>query len=84
VMPRFYFHVRTNGKLAEDNTGSQFDNARHATAHAIRSMPALLQSALQDAKTYVTTEICDESRTVGVVRATIILETRREATSGDG
>jgi hypothetical protein len=75
-MSQFYFHVRSNGRLAEDSVGRSYHNRDEACAYALQSMPQLLKEGLQRDNTYVSTEVRDETQTVGVVRTTIILELR--------
>jgi len=77
-MPQFYFHVTSNGQLANDPIGLALANMPAACQHAIEQMPVNLARALQNPDTHVTTQICDEAGMIGVVRATIILEHRRK------
>ena len=76
-MEHFYFHVRSNGHLVEDQHGRQCADLSHACAFAIRRTPSLLSKVIQATNTYVTTEISNRhKRTVCVVRATIVREVR--------
>src|ERR1700688_2231099 len=77
VMPRFYFHQRSNGKLAEDRRGRQFGSVDEACAYAIHRTPAILGETLRSAtNTYFSTEVSDGKRSLCVVRATVIIERR--------
>jgi hypothetical protein len=73
-MSQFYFHIRSNGTLAEDQTGSAFQSASEACTFAVGAMPGLLAEALQARSTHVTTNICNDVGSIGVVRATIVIE----------
>jgi len=76
-MERFYFDVRANGELQNDERGRKFSDLRQACAYALRATPLLLKKSMHAANTYVTTEITDDHRrTVCVIRGTIITETR--------
>jgi hypothetical protein len=86
-MPTFYFNVRSNGRLAKDRRGQQYEDHGTACAYAIESMPQLLAGAvhsiaqlrtkpLEHGNAYVSTAVCDESRTVCVVRGSIVVEKR--------
>jgi hypothetical protein len=86
-MSRFYFHVRSNGRLAVDMRGRQYDEREQAYAHAIQSVPQLLADALQSrsqlssnplqhGNTYVTIEVTDEKRRTCVVKGTIVVVKR--------
>jgi hypothetical protein len=76
-MPRFYFHQRSNGQLAEDRLGRQFASADKACAHAVRRTSALLGKNLSSTtNTYFSTEISDGKRSLCVVRGTVIIERR--------
>ena len=75
-MTHFFFDVRSNGRLSEDERGRRFDNVQQASAYATQRMPFLLRKDIRRANTYVTTAIRDETRTVCVVRGTITLESR--------
>ena len=73
-MQRFYFHVRSDGKLAEDSRGPNCDNERAACAFAVESMPRLLRKGLGAKSTHVSTQICNvQHQTIAVVRGTITL-----------
>ena len=78
VMPRFYFHQRSNGKLAEDRRGRQFGSVDEACTYAIhRTPPPILGKTLRSAtNTYLSTEVFDGKRSICVVRATVIIERR--------
>jgi hypothetical protein len=74
-MAQFYFHVRSNGRLNRDERGRQCNNRASALEYAVKSMPALLRKNLQRAKTYVSTQVCDdEDRTIAVIRTTLVIE----------
>lgn len=73
-MEIFYSHITRNGQRIRDGTGHQFADRREACSDAVHKMPDILKTALQPTRTYVTTEICDEKRTLCVVRATIIVD----------
>jgi hypothetical protein len=73
-MPQFYFHVRSNGMLVEDQAGSAYQSASQACAFAVGAMPRLLAKALQAGSTHVSTNICNDSGSVCVVRASIVVE----------
>jgi hypothetical protein len=45
-----------------------------ACTFALGAMPGLLAEALQARSTHVTTNICDDVGSIGVVRATIVIE----------
>ena len=78
MMPRFHFHVWTNGTLVKDTIGLQCDSRREACSHALESMPGLLSDGLRERHdTYVSTEVRnDQDRIVAVVRGTVVLEER--------
>ena len=46
-MSQFYFHVRSNGILVEDQAGSAYQSKSDACAFAVGAMPDLLAKALQ-------------------------------------
>jgi hypothetical protein len=73
-MPQFYFHVRSNGTLVEDQAGSAYQSASEACTFAVGAMPGLLAEALQAGSTHVTTNICNDIGSLGVVRASIVVE----------
>jgi len=73
-MTQFYFHVRSNGTLVEDQVGSAYQSASEACAFAVRTMPGLLAEALQAGRTHVTTNICNDVGSFCVVRASIVVE----------
>ena len=73
-MSQFYFHVRSNGILAEDQVGSAYQSESEACTFAVGAMPGLLAEALQARSTHVTTNICNDVGSVGVVRASIVVE----------
>jgi hypothetical protein len=74
-MQRFYFHVRSDGLLAEDSLGRDCENASAACAWAIKGMPGHLRDGLTARNTYVSTQVCDaQHRTVAVVRGTVTPE----------
>ncbi len=54
-MPRFYFHVRSNGHLIKDEHGRSLDNHRAALCPRYH----LLTKFLQPINTFVSTQICD-------------------------
>ena len=83
-MPRFYFHVRSNGRLEEDRRGRHYDDHKEACVDAIKSMPQLLAKALKSASQlrtkplqhgniYVTVNVVDEQRSACVVKGTVIV-----------
>ena len=73
-MSQFYFHVRSNGILVEDQAGSAYQSASEACTFAVGAMPGLLAKALQARSTHVTTNICNDIGSVCVVRASIVVE----------
>ena len=73
-MTQFYFHVRSNGILVEDQVGSKYQNASEACTFALGAMPGLLAEALQAGSTHVTTNICNDIGSVCVVRGSIVVE----------
>ena len=73
-MTQFYFHVRSNGILVEDQVGSKYQNASEACTFALGAMPGLLAEALQARSTHVTTNICNDIGSVCVVRGSIVVE----------
>ena len=73
-MTQFYFHVRSNGILVEDQAGSAYQSASEACAFAVGAMPGLLAKALQGGGTHVSTNICNDMGSVCVVRASIVVE----------
>jgi Domain of unknown function (DUF6894) len=73
-MSQFYFHVRSNGILVEDQVGSAYQSDSEACAFAVGAMPGLLAEALQARNTHVTTNICNDVGSVCVVRASIVVE----------
>ena len=77
VMRRFYFHQRSNGKLAEDRRGRQFGSVDEACTYAIRRTPTILgKTHRSPTNTYLSTEVFDGKRSICVVRATVIIERR--------
>jgi hypothetical protein len=77
VMPRLYFHQRSNGKLAEDRRGRQFGSVDEACTYTIHRTPAILGKTLRSAtNTYLSTVVFDGKRSICVVRATVIIERR--------
>jgi hypothetical protein len=79
-MARFYFHVRSNGELAQDGRGRDCKDARAACAFAIKSMPGHLRKGLKATSTHVSTQICDDQdETIAVVRGTVTIERWRAA-----
>jgi hypothetical protein len=67
-MPRFYFHIRSEGQLAEDEHGRLCANNRAA----IKGTPLLLGKFLQPTNTFVSTQISDDQhRTIGVIRGKV-------------
>jgi|EndMetStandDraft_8_1072994.scaffolds.fasta_scaffold156771_4 hypothetical protein len=79
-MARFYFHVRSNGVLAEDSRGVNCKDARTACAFAVTKMPRYLRAALKETSTHVSTQICDDQgKTIAVVRGTVTVERWRAA-----
>jgi hypothetical protein len=77
-MQRFYFHQRANGRLLEDQLGLQFATSDEARAHAMHLTPAILRRIVRatDANTYLSTEVSDGTRTLCVIRGTVIIERR--------
>ena len=76
-MSRYYFHHRTNGELASDRRGRQFESHDAACDHAVRLTPAILGKLIQSTtNTYLTTEVTDGERSLFVVRGTVIIERR--------
>jgi hypothetical protein len=75
-MSQFYFHVRSNGILVEDQVGCAYQSASEACTFALGSMPRLLAEALQPRSTHVTTDICNDVGSICVVRASIVVERR--------
>jgi hypothetical protein len=73
-MSQFYFHVRSNGSLVADQAGSGYQNMSDACAFAVGAMPGLLAEALQAGRTHVTTNICNDIGSIGVVRGSIVVE----------
>ena len=73
-MSQFYFHVRSNGILVQDQAGSAYQSASEAYTIALGAMPGLLSEALQVRSTHVTTNIRNDVGSIGVVRASIVLE----------
>ena len=73
-MSQFFFHVRSNGILVEDQVGSGYQSASEACTFALGAMPSLLAEALQARSTHVTTNICNDVGSIGVVRASIVVE----------
>ena len=77
LMPRFYFHHRSNGQLVEDQQGLQFPNAEEASAYAIRRTSDVLGQTLSSTvNTYLTIEVTNGERSLCVVRGTVIIERR--------
>jgi hypothetical protein len=84
-MPQFYFRVISNGIKAEDQLGMTFGDIQGACAHAVRGMPKLLTDGLQSEATRVVTQVLDNhGRTVGVIRASILLEVWRRPRQAAG
>ncbi len=73
-MSQFYFHVRSNGILVEDQVGSGYQSASAACTFALGSMPGLLTEALQASSTHVTTNICNDLGSICVVRGSSVVE----------
>jgi hypothetical protein len=73
-MAQFFFHVRWNGILVEDQVGSGYQSASEACSFALGAMPGLMAEVLQARSTHVTTNICNDVGSIGVVRATIVIE----------
>ena len=74
-MARFYFHVRSNGVLAEDSRGLNCEDTRAACAFAVKKMPLYLRAGLKETSTHVSTQICDDQdETIAVVRGTVTIE----------
>jgi hypothetical protein len=73
-MSQFYFHVRSNGNLMEDQVGCAYQSASEACTFALGSMPGLLAEVLQGTSTHVTTNICNDVGSICVVRASIVVE----------
>jgi hypothetical protein len=73
-MTQFYFHVRSNGILEQDQVGSAYQSTSEACSFAVRAMPGLLAEALQARSTHVTTNICTDVGSICVVRASIVVE----------
>jgi|EndMetStandDraft_5_1072996.scaffolds.fasta_scaffold1100378_1 hypothetical protein len=73
-MPQFYFHVRSNGILVEDQAGSVHRSASEACSFAVGAMPGLLAEALQSESTHVTMNVCNDAGSLCVVRASIVVE----------
>ena len=73
-MSQFYFHVRSNGILVEDQVGSAYQSDSEACAFAVGAMPGLLAEALQARSTHVTTNICNDLGSICVVRESIVIE----------
>ena len=79
-MARFYFHVRSNGVLAEGGRGLNCKDARAACAFAVKKMPLYLRAGLKETSTHVSTQICDDQdETIAVVRGTVTIERWRAA-----
>ena len=77
VMPRFYFHQRSNGQLAEDWRGRQFGSVDEACTYAIRRTPTILgKTHRSPTNTYLSTEVSGGKCSICVVRATVIIERR--------
>ena len=72
-MSQFYFHIRSNGILMEDQAGCAYQSPSEACASAVGAMPGLLAKALQGGSTHVTTNICNDEGSVCVVRASIVV-----------
>jgi hypothetical protein len=84
-MPQFFFRVIANGIKAEDQLGMAFVDIQGACAHAVYGMPALLTEKLQSEATRVVTQVLDsQGRTVGVIRASIVLEIWRRPRQAAG
>jgi hypothetical protein len=76
-MERFYFHTHTNGTLIKDPIGQWFDAKGDACINAVGLMPLMLERALRGAQnTYITTEMCNRTRALCIIRATIVTEQR--------
>jgi hypothetical protein len=76
-MALYYFDIRSNGVLKEDDIGREFVSVDRARSHAVHEMPRFLTRALQPEKTYATIEVRDKNRrTVLVVRGSITVEMR--------
>ena len=73
-MTQFYFHVRSNGILVEDEVGCVYQSGSEACTFALGAMPGLLGEALQSRSTHVTTNICNDVGSICVVRASIVVE----------
>jgi uncharacterized protein DUF6894 len=74
-MPRFYFHVRSDGHFTKDEHGRECANNRAAYAHAIKGTPRLPGQYLQATNTFVSTQIRDaQQRTIAVIRGKVTLK----------
>jgi hypothetical protein len=76
-MPRFYFHQRSNGQLAEDRKGRRFEDADRACSDAIHLTHILLGKTFRSLdNTYFITEASDGEHSLCVVRGSVIIERR--------
>jgi hypothetical protein len=76
-MPRYFFHQHVRGQMTEDPHGELFPTDAAACHQAAERMPSgLKRAAVRARNTYVTTEVTDGSRTLFVVRGTVIVEWR--------
>jgi hypothetical protein len=74
-MPRYFFHQHVRGQRTEDTRGKLFPSDRAACHQASQRMPAHLKRAAERFRnTYVATEVTNGSRTLFVVRGTVIVE----------
>jgi hypothetical protein len=77
---QFYFYVRSNGRLRQDERGRHCGGQAAALEYAVKSIPALLRKSLQGGNSYVSTQVCDDQdRTIAVIRTTLIVEKMERA-----
>jgi hypothetical protein len=74
-MSQSYFHVRSNGyPWRKIRRALRTKAPSEACTFAVGAMPGLLAEPLQAGSTHVTTNICNDIGSVGVVRASIVVE----------
>jgi hypothetical protein len=75
AMPKYFFHVTSNGVKVRDSSGWVFKSLDVACNRAMRDAPDRLLNAMRPDNVYVATQICDEEeQTLCVIRASIIIE----------
>jgi hypothetical protein len=74
-MPRYFFHQHVRGQKTVDPRGTLLPTDGAACHRAVQRTPAGLKRAeLEFKNTYVATEVTNGSRTLFVVRGSVIVE----------